>query len=240
MPCSAYALYSHTPPSPTITDKDRSNLLQSILPYGLDSYAIRGKPTFIKVRYGCILFMDIVSYCKIIGENTDVIVFLILKQIYDIIDSVIEKYKYIQKVETIGDAYMVVGDMDNRNNSNPEMYVNMIEFAFEVMDKIKQLRIPDRTVRLRIGIHTGSFVVSFYGKIRPRLCVIGKHINIASRIQSTAEPTSIQISNEMYQTLQRHNVVDKYSYIENRNVVLKNIGDVTAYTVLRGISGDGL
>ena len=230
MPCSLYALTKTTKP---ITDTNRIHLLQAILPYGLDTNAINGKATFIKVRYGCILFMDIVSYCKIIGENTDVIVFLILKKIYDMIDGIIQKYSYIQKVETIGDAYVVVGDMNARNSQNPEMYVQMIEFAFELLDNIKQLRIPDRTIQIRIGIHTGSFVVSFYGKIRPRLCIIGKSVNIASRIQSTAQPNNIAISNEMCQTLRQHNCVGKYDYIENPNVVLKNIGTCTTYTVLQ-------
>lgn len=224
-------------------DIERIRLLKAILPYGLDTYAIHNKPTFIKVRHGSIMFIDIVSYCNVVSENTDVIVFLILKKIYDMMDSVIVKYKYIQKIETIGDAYMVVGNMDAPTEYQPEMYLEMVLFANELLAKIAHIGIPDRTIRLRIGIHAGSFVVSYYGKIRPRLCVIGKHVNIAARIQSTAIPNTIHISKEMYTHIERARVPSspiltrpkKYTpeitYQLNRDVELKHIGKVDTYTI---------
>lgn len=220
-------------PKLAITDAQKNDLLTTILPYGLDTYAITGRPTFIKIRHGCIMFIDIVSYCKIVGENTDVIVFLILKKIYDMFDTVIDKYKYIQKIETIGDAYMVVGNMETPGAYNPETYMNMIRFGEEILQKIKHINIPDRNIQLRIGIHSGSFVTSFPGKIRPRLCVIGKHINIASRIQSTAQPNTIQISNDMYNIIRGFDSVNdsRYTFIQNQNVILKNIGAVNTYTI---------
>jgi class 3 adenylate cyclase len=154
------------------------------------------------------------------------------------IDSVIVKYKHIQKVETIGDAYMVVGNMDTPTEYQPETYLEMVLFANELLTKIAHIGIPDRTIRLRIGIHAGSFVISFYGKIRPRLCVIGKHVNIAARIQSTAAPNTIHISKEMYGHILAYtnssppnSHTPEFSYCLNRDVELKHIGKVDTYTI---------
>jgi class 3 adenylate cyclase len=147
---------------------------------------------------------------------------------YTRFDNIIKKYKHIQKIETIGDAYMVVGDMNNFHYNN-ELLIEMISFALEILNEVKKIKTPTHVLSIRIGIHYGSFIVSYIGKINPRLCVIGKHVNKTARLQSTAEIDTIQISKEIYNLLDKNHVCFNCSL--NKDIYLKNIGTVDTYTI---------
>jgi class 3 adenylate cyclase len=213
--------------------KLRTKLLKQLLPYDLDDYYLEGKRKYIKNKNGCILFADIVGYCEIAEKYTDIVTYLILDDIYSRFDHIIRKYPHIQKIETIGDAYMVVGDLNN-DVFNENLYLNMCEFAFEIMEEIKKVKTPNHKLDLRIGIHVGSYIISFLGSINPRLCIIGKEVNKTARLQSTAEKNSIQISKAMYDILSNMNTSKQdlnFDFVKNENVYLKNIGTTTTYTM---------
>ena len=170
-----------------ISVNNKTNLLKDILPYDFDNRYLLGKLKFIKNPQGCILFTDVVSYCEIAENYTDTIIFLILNDMYTRFDNIISKYKYIQKVETIGDAYMAVGDMNNLK-CGESMVIEMIDLAFQFLQEINKVRTPNHKLQIRVGIHIGSYTFGLIGKLKPRLCLVGKHINKASRVQSTAMP----------------------------------------------------
>ncbi len=210
-------------------DTLRINLLQKLLPYNLDGYYLKNKKHFIKNDFGCILFTDIVSYCEISEKYTDIVIYLILDDIYSRFDMIIKKYPYIQKIETIGDAYMVVGDM-NHLKDETNLYINMCNFALEIMEEIKKVKTPNHKLSLRIGIHVGPYIISVLGSMNPRLCIIGKHINKTARLQSTAQQNTIQISEELYLILSKLEM-SNIEFTKNENIILKNIGSVNTYTM---------
>lgn len=210
----------------------RSNLLKQLLSFGLDDNYLQGKRKYIKNKNGCILFADIVSYCEISEKYTDIVIYLILNDIYSRFDAIIQKYPHIQKIETIGDAYMVVGDLNNLE-FNPDLYLNMCDFALEIIEEIKKVKTPNHKLDLRVGIHVGSYIISILGSINPRLCIIGKTVNKTARLQSTAEKNTIQISKQMYSILSQIDRTSHLDFNENENVVLKNIGTVNTYTMKR-------
>jgi class 3 adenylate cyclase len=89
---------------------------------------------------------------------------------------------------------------------------------------------------IRVGIHIGSVSVGILGNEIPRLCVVGNTVNMASRLQSTADPDTIQISHHIYEQLEEMDLKNKFEICKKENVFLKNIGSVTTYIVTPIIS----
>ena len=201
------------------------DLLRKILPHGFDDSFIKNKKKYVR-RNGCVLFTDVVSYCKMADTYSDMVIYMILDDMYNRFDKIIEKYTALCKIETIGDAYMAIGDIAIDEDTSK---VQMIQFALELLDEIKNVRTPTHKLQIRIGLHFGSYVVCFLGRLKPRLSIVGKNVNLAARLQTTAEPNTIQVSNSFYNSISKydfHTVFEK-----NSDVFLKNIGHVETYTL---------
>jgi class 3 adenylate cyclase len=98
--------------------------------------------------------------------------------------------------------------------------------------EIKTLKtINNEILSLRIGINVGKVSVGILGQEVPRLCIVGNAVNVASRLQSTAEEDSIQISHHIYELFENIEFDQHYTIIKKENVFLKNIGSVTTYNI---------
>jgi c-di-AMP phosphodiesterase-like protein len=161
-------------------------LLQKILPLGFDkNYQSTNAKQYTMI---CILFTDIVNYTQLAKQYEDKIIFQLLNDIYNIFDDIIKKYPHLQKIETIGDAYMVVGDI-YRSDFNHKMVIKeLILASFEFLKEIKNVKTPDKIpLSIRIGINMGNVSIGILGNEIPRLCVVGNAVNVAARLQSTAQ-----------------------------------------------------
>jgi len=231
---------------PRTANKLKLELLQKILPFDMDkSYMLinagagagagasgstpsEGKEfTFI-----CVLFMDVVNYTELANKYSDSIIFKLLDNIYNHFDNIIKKYAHLQKIETIGDAYMVVGDIF-RDKLNHKMAIKeMILLGLDFIQEIKNIKTPDNVpLSIRVGINIGKVTVGILGNEVPRLCVVGNTVNVASRLQSTADPDTIQLSRHVYEHAQEIDFNKNIEYISKENVFLKNIGSVTTYNI---------
>jgi class 3 adenylate cyclase len=171
-----------------------------------------------------------VSYTELANKYDTTIIYKLLNEIYTKFDDIVVKYSNLQKIETIGDAYMVVGDIYNNDNSNNVK--NIILLALEFLREIKTIKTPDNTeLQLRIGINLGKVVVGILGVEIPRLCVVGNTVNVASRLQSTASPDTIHISRHIYEISKTTEFEEKLEFIKKENIYLKNIGCVTSYEI---------
>jgi class 3 adenylate cyclase len=220
------------PDNKTILEQE---LLKKILPFDFDKEYIANANANANSKHFnmiCVLFTDIVNYTELSKNNDDKIIFQLLYTIYTVFDNAIKKYHYLQKIETIGDAYMVVGDIF-RNSTNHKVVVKeMILFALDIVKEIKKIKTPDNIpLCIRIGINMGNVSVGILGNEIPRLCVVGNTVNMASRLQSTAEIDTIQLSRHIYEQLEEIEFDINFEVIPKENVFLKNIGTITTYNI---------
>jgi class 3 adenylate cyclase len=181
----------------------------------------------------CILFTDIVNYTELANKYNDTIIFTLLSSIYTLFDTIIKQFPHLQKIETIGDAYMVVGDIFKTSNNHLIVIKEIIEFALTMVREVKTIQTPDNIpLCIRIGIHMGNVSIGILGNEIPRLCVVGNAVNVASRLQSTAEVDTIQFSKHVYEHFEEINFKDSFEIVKKENVFLKNLGSITTYNIV--------
>lgn len=209
-------------------DNLKIELLKKMLPYELEEkYLLNSIDKYEKKDNIFVLFLDIVSYSEIACKKSDENLFKILNNIYTNFDIVLRKYNYLQKIETIGDCYMIVSSLNNQTNyeNEIEMYFNqLIKFSEEVINLSNNIL----NIKIRIGINIGSVIIGILGLDIPRLCVIGNTVNKASRLETTSESNKINISEDVYSQIKKK---DLYNFELKENVYLKNIGSENTYLI---------
>jgi class 3 adenylate cyclase len=225
------------PENKTILEQE---LLKKILPFDLDKQYISNTNSNAKqFNMICVLFTDIVNYTELANKYDDKIIFELLYTIYTSFDNIIKKYPHLQKIETIGDAYMVVGDIFRHSINHKKVLKEIIIFALEIAQEIKRVKTPDNVpLSIRIGINIGNVSIGILGNEIPRLCVVGNTVNMASRLQSTADIDTIQMSTHVYEQLEEIEFDVKFEITKKDNVFLKNLGSKTTYNICPTLISD--
>ncbi|XP_078699443.1 atrial natriuretic peptide receptor 1-like isoform X7 [Branchiostoma floridae x Branchiostoma belcheri] len=155
-------------------------------------------------RFECvtIYFSDIVGFTALVHKMKPMEVVTLLDDLYKMFDQIIDDFD-VYKVETIGDAYMLVSGLPRKNGS--EHVKEISRSALGILRGVAGFKIrgrPEEVLKIRIGIHSGECAAGVVGETMPRYCLFGDTVNIASRMESTGEAMKIHVSEDSYNLLQ--------------------------------------
>uniref|UniRef100_A0A8C1LQN5 Guanylate cyclase n=1 Tax=Cyprinus carpio TaxID=7962 RepID=A0A8C1LQN5_CYPCA len=206
------------------------NLLYQILPHSVAEQLKRGETVQAEAFDSVtIYFSDIVGFTSMSAESTPLQVVTLLNDLYTCFDAIIDNFD-VYKVETIGDAYMVVSGLPVRNGKLHAREIASMSLALlEQVKTFKIRHIPNNQLRLRIGIHTGPVCAGVVGLKMPRYCLFGDTVNTASRMESTGEALRIHLSSATKE------VLDEFGYFDLQlrgDVEMKGKGKMRTYWLL--------
>ena len=171
-----------------------------------------------------VLFADLVGFTALASQISAPELVSLLNRIFSTFDQLTEKYG-LEKIKTIGDAYLIVGGVPSPRPDHAEAIANI---ALEMQQAIKQFRTPQgEPLRLCIGINTGAVVAGVIGTKKFSYDLWGDTVNVASRMQSHTPADSIQVTEATYQQLQ-----GQYHFEERGLIAVKGKGTMKTYLLL--------
>ncbi|XP_062609740.1 atrial natriuretic peptide receptor 2-like [Saccostrea cucullata] len=141
-----------------------------------------------------IFFSDIVGFTILAAKLTPLDVVNFLNDVYTLFDDIISRYD-VYKVETIGDAYMVVSGLPKENGNRHSGEIASMSLSILTRLQFYRMKaIPDQNIMVRIGLHTGPVCAGVVGHTMPRYCLFGDTVNTASRMETYGEGGKIHIT----------------------------------------------
>ncbi len=210
--------------------KKSEELLQNILPMEIARQLTRkgiAKPKPYKDV--SVLFTDFVGFSS-------------LTRAYDALDliDILDKYfreferigegHFLEKIKTIGDAYMCAGGLPRTNKSHA---FDTVLAALEIQNYVEQKVVEDNLLskslwKVKIGIHSGDVIAGVIGRKKFAYDIWGDTVNVASRMQEASDPGKINISQSTYDK-----VKEFFECTPRGEIPVKNIGSISMYYVER-------
>lgn len=175
-----------------------------------------------------VLFVDIENFTPLASSMPPDRLVDMLNGIFSVFDAIVEKHG-LEKIKTMGDAYMAVGGLPIPSREHAEAVANA---ALEMLAEFPHL--TEDNLRLRIGIHTGPVVAGVIGKKKFNYDLWGDTVNLASRMQSHGQPDRIQVTARTYEHLR-----DKFDFQPRGDVEIRGKGAMPTYILLGRRSGVG-
>lgn len=214
-------------------EKDKSEqLLLNILPKAIaDQLKNDQKTIACSMENVTILFADIVGFTPLSARIPPIQLVELLNQMFSRFDELADKYS-LEKIKTIGDAYMVVGGLPIPRDDHAEAIANMALEMQQIMDDFKTCQILGNIsgcehFQIRIGINTGSVVAGVIGIKKFSYDLWGNAVNIASRMESSGKPGYIQVTDITYERLKY-----RYKFQPRGTINVKGKGNMTTYWLL--------
>jgi class 3 adenylate cyclase len=205
------------------TERDRAErLLLNVLPEEVANRLKHGEATiadsFSEVT---VLFADIVDFTSLSARISPEQLVNMLNQVFSAFDRLAEKHG-LEKIKTIGDAYMIVSGL---NDPNPNQAEAVAAMALDMQAELRRLsEITGIDLKVRIGIDTGPVVAGVIGTKKFIYDLWGDTVNTASRMESQGLAGQIQVTQRFYERL-----LDKYQFEKRGVIQVKGKGEMTAY-----------
>jgi len=203
-------------------------LLRNILPSATAERLKLNPNDVIADYYGAatVLFADIIDFTPRASTMSPNDIVIFLNNVFSRFDGLAEHFG-LEKIKTIGDNYMVVGGVPSPRSKQEdamavaEMAIKMLAVAKEMSETL------EAPLQLRIGIHMGPLVAGVIGIKKFSYDVWGDTVNVAARMESTADPGTIQISEAVYNLLQTD-----FDCEHRGNVKIKGKGKMETYRLV--------
>ncbi len=206
--------------------RDVEHLLHNILPTAIVD-RIQGGEVLIADRFDemAVLFADVVDFTPFAASHPPGEVVGMLNQVFSIFDHLTDVHR-LEKIKTIGDAYMVAGGLSAEGGQAAEL----AEMALDMVSAMRSFRTADGAgLNLRVGLHVGPAIAGVIGLKKFIYDVWGNTVNTASRLESHGVPGRIHVTSETAALL-----ADRYAFEPRGLVELKGKGPVeTAFLIGR-------
>ncbi|WP_199299919.1 adenylate/guanylate cyclase domain-containing protein [Trichocoleus sp. FACHB-262] len=170
-----------------------------------------------------ILFADLVNFTQWASEITPTALVSYLNEIFSAFDQLTEKHG-LEKIKTIGDAYMVAGGLPIPSDHHVEA---IAEMGLDMLSAIAQFNTKHGTkLNLCVGINTGPVIAGVIGTKKFSYDLWGDTVNIASRMESHGLPGRVQVTEAAYHHLKTHYTFEKRDIIE-----VKGKGSMQTYLI---------
>ena len=205
------------------TERGKSeSLLLNVLPKPIAERLKEGAgviaDTFPEVS---VLFSDVVGFTKLSAQISAAELVDMLNGVFSAFDSLTDKYD-LEKIKTIGDAYMVCGGLPVPREDHAEALANM---ALDMYTELYRLNEEHGTsLDIRIGMHSGSVVAGVIGTKKFIYDLWGDTVNTAARMESHGVPGRVQVTEETYKLLE-----GKFAFEDRGIIDGKGKGDMHCY-----------
>jgi class 3 adenylate cyclase len=206
--------------------KKSDDLLLNILPEEVAAeLKITGRTTPRSYELATVMFTDFVNFTEKSEKLSPEELVTVIDTCFKKFDEIITRH-HLEKIKTIGDAYLCVSGLPDARDHNA---VNAVRAALEIVDAIRILKLNDMQnvyFNIRIGIHTGPLVAGVVGDKKFAYDIWGDTVNTAARMEQNSESNKINISQSTYEL-----VKDKFSCIFRGKQPAKNKGMIEMYFV---------
>ena len=202
-----FSRWQYVKKSKSIIEKERDrseNLLLNILPHEIaEELKANGKADAKDCEMVTILFTDFIDFTKASSSLSASELVAEINTCFKAFDAIIEKFR-IEKIKTIGDAYMAAGGLPVYQE---ESVKNTVLAALAMQDFISKRKSENRSkglpaFEMRVGVHSGPVVAGIVGVKKFQYDIWGDTVNIASRMESNGAPGLVNISQKTYALLQ--------------------------------------
>ena len=206
------------------TQRKETALLEEVLPRHVVDALKAGRKVEPETHDSVtIFFSDIVGFTDLSAQLEPRQVMDMLDRLYSKLDALVIKYGLF-KVETIGDAFMATCGMYSHFGSHT---LRVAQFATEAVEAANTVAVDVEdsskgTLEIRVGFHVGAVVASVVGTVRPRFCLFGDSVNVASRMESNSERGRINMSDAAARALREQS--EEVRLVDRGQVNIKGKG----------------